>query len=218
MNAMPWLSPYERRRRNNRIRWWAIALGLGYLFCALVDRPVYLWFGASEHEDTDWMRMFRIAGFLPTWLMVAGAMALVDRAGAARRTWGRAWPLMLGAGGAGLAAEFFKRLIGRERPIVHDGLYVYKKFLHGFVDDSNLGIPSSHVAVAFGAAFMLIRLYPPVWPVALAAAVGCAAQRVAAGAHFTSDVYAAAVLAYAVTALLSRGHPSLAERNAISTA
>jgi membrane-associated phospholipid phosphatase len=85
---------------------------------------------------------------------------------------------------------------------------VYKKFLSGFWDDSNLGIPSSHVAVAFGAAFMLVRVCPAVWPVAILAGVGCAAGRVAAGAHFLSDVYAAVVVAFIVTAWVWRRVPS----------
>jgi membrane-associated phospholipid phosphatase len=198
-----WLSPMERRRRNNRLRWWAIGLGLGYLLCALLDRRVFLACLGRGYHDNDWGRMFRVAGFLPTWLVVAAAMALVDRGGG--RAWRRAWPLVAGAAGSGLAAEVLKRLIGRERPLteLHFGTYYFKPFLHGLWDDHNLGIPSSHAAVAFGAAFMLARLWPAVWPAALLAAVGCAVQRVAAGAHFLSDVYTGAVVAYIVTAWVS---------------
>lgn len=187
---------------------------MGYLLLALLDRPVFLAFTARGFGDNDWTRMFRTAGFLPFWLMVAAGMALLDRGGrggAGRR----AWPLVLGAAASGLAAEVLKRLIGRERPNAHFGEYFYKPFLHGIVDDKNLGIPSSHVAVAFGAAFVLIRLHPGLWPVALAAAVGCAVQRVGVGAHFTTDVYAAAVIAYAVTAWMARRMPALAERDGL---
>lgn len=181
---------------------------MGYLLFALLDRPVFLAFVARVYRENDWARMFRIAGFLPTWLVVAAAMALVDRGSG--RAWRRAWPLVLGAAGSGLAAEVLKRLIGRERPIAHFGEYFYKPFLHGFVDDKNLGIPSSHVAVAFGAAFMLIWMYPRLWPAALGAAVGCAVQRMAAGAHFMTDTYAAVVIAYAVTAWIARRTAALA--------
>jgi membrane-associated phospholipid phosphatase len=142
-------------------------------------------------------------GFLPTWLMVGAALGLADRG----RVGGggvRAWALVVGAGLSGLAAEVLKRLIGRERPVTgeHVGTYFYKPFLHGLVDDHNLGIPSSHAAVAFGAAFVMVRVWPRIWPVAVLAGVGCAAQRVMAGAHFMTDVYAAVVIAYAVTAWL----------------
>lgn len=204
---MVWLSPYERRRRNGRLRWWGVGLGAGYLLFALLDRAVFLAFAARGYREDDWWRLFRLAGFLPTWLLLAGALALLDRradaGGAPGGPWRRAWPLVAGAAGSGLAAEVVKRLIGRERPIAHFGQYFYKGFLRGLVDDSNLGIPSSHAAVAFGAVFMLVGLYPRLWPVGALLAAGCAVQRVACGAHFMTDVYGSAVVAYAVTAWLS---------------
>jgi membrane-associated phospholipid phosphatase len=193
------LSPSERRRSTNR-RWSLIAsLALGYLLCALIDRQAFLAVRSLAISESDWTLFFRLAGFLPTWLVLGAAMGLVDRASGAPPGQ-RAWPLIIAATASGLAAEAAKRLIGRERPTHHSGEYVFKPFPQGFYDETNLGMPSSHVAVAFGAAFMLIRIHPMLWPVAVFIAGGCAAQRVICGAHFLTDVYAAAVLAYAVTA------------------
>ena len=98
-----------------------------------------------------------------------------------------------------------KRLIGRERPGLTVHLYSFKSLLGGFVDDSNLGLPSSHAAVAFGGAFVLMYLFPRIWPIALAGAIGCGLTRLLAGAHFLTDVYAAAGLGYAVAGWLATG-------------
>jgi membrane-associated phospholipid phosphatase len=51
--------------------------------------------------------------------------------------------------------------------------------------------------VAFGAAFALWRWSPAAGAAALALALGCSATRLLSGAHFVSDVYAAAVLSWA---------------------
>ena len=96
---------------------------MGYLLFALLDRPVFLAFTARGFGENDWARMFRVAGFLPLWMMVAAGMALVDRGNGrdgtsrdgAGRMWRRAWPLVLGAAGSGLAGEGLKRVSGRER-------------------------------------------------------------------------------------------------------
>ena len=56
---MPWLSPYERRQRNARLRRRAILLCLGYLLCALIDRQVFLALEGRERGQNDWGRLFR---------------------------------------------------------------------------------------------------------------------------------------------------------------
>lgn len=187
----------------------AVAL-LGFVVATLVDREfVVIAPEKSDYED-DWHRMFRVFGFLPLWLGVAVSYALIDvhrAATAAVRTWwGRAAALAATVTGGGLAAEIAKLLLRRYRPNPDlegyafdvDG-YAFKPWDVDTLSSSKLGLPSSHAAVAFAAAWALCRLHPTAAPVWIVMAVGCAATRVMDGAHFVSDVYLGAVLSYAVS-------------------
>jgi membrane-associated phospholipid phosphatase len=69
---------------------------------------------------------------------------------------------------------------------------------------AGLAFPSSHAAVAFGGAAILARLYPRARWVGYTLAVGCAATRVLARAHFLSDVVFAAGLGWFVAWGLTR--------------
>ncbi|MDG1479323.1 MAG: phosphatase PAP2 family protein [Myxococcota bacterium] len=142
-------------------------------------------------SSSDGHRALRVAGFLPVWMAIGTALALHTR----RRAIGVG--LTLSAGLAGLLAEIGKLLIRRGRPGEVAG-YTF----HRLPDDlstAGLGMPSSHAAVAFGGAFLLARLYPRVAPVVVLWAVGCGLTRVLDGAHFLSDVVAAAGLAWLVS-------------------
>jgi membrane-associated phospholipid phosphatase len=67
-----------------------------------------------------------------------------------------------------------------------------------------MGIPSSHAAVAFGGAFMLLRLFPGAGIIALLGATGCATTRILLGAHYLSDVLVAAALGLLASELCSK--------------
>ena len=103
---------------------------------------------------------------------------------------------MLSAGLSGLLAEIGKLLIRRGRPGEVAG-YTFHA-LPADLSTAGLGLPSSHAAVAFGGAFFLARCYPRIAPVVVAWACGCGLSRVLDGAHFVSDVVAAAGLAWLV--------------------
>lgn len=157
-------------------------------------------------ESKDWYQMFRAAGYLPTWLLIGGAVLLVDRRAGRRASGGAA--MMVGATGTGLAAEVLKPILGRHRP-AFDGSLDWNPLFGGvFHPDPyyghSLGLPSSHAAVAFGAAFVIARMYPGAGSVALLAATGCAFTRLAAGAHVFSDVVVAALLAVLISSIVTR--------------
>lgn len=205
---------------NTRRPWRRAALvvatvAAGFVAVSLLDRTLFFALrvpaeaGRRGIEARDWYQLLRQVGSLPTWLLVGSAIILFDGARARRRADAPRVPLLdvarrggaliAGAALAGAAAELLKLLIGRERPIGPDKEfqgYVFRPLFDGFRDGSNLGLPSSHAAVAFGAAFVLMRLFPGVWPAVLLAAGGCGLTRLLAGAHFASDVYLAAVVAY----------------------
>jgi membrane-associated phospholipid phosphatase len=141
--------------------------------------------------------MIRGLGFFPFWLFVAAALLLIDARALAgqhvRRITRRAelifWPTLL----AGIGVAVLKVLIRRERPMYHDGEYVFRPWAEDPLEGGGLGMPSGDLAVVCAAAFVLIRLYPAATPVWVAMVAGSAVCRVGGGAHFLSDVYVGAV-------------------------
>ncbi len=234
---MKWRTPFERKQQRRKRLIALALFAVGLVITHLLDRPLVTHFHSAipdtdRWQREDWVQFFRAAGFLPTWLFIAAAFILADRVtNTNNNLWvsgRRGIPLALAAALAGLAAEVAKIIVSRERPyiprgedilvtqtaqaaqeITRLGEHVWHAPFSALWSDYNagLGMPSSHAAVAFGGAFMLIRLCPPLWPIPLIAALGCAYTRIATGAHFLSDVYVAACLAYLVAALIDRHCP-----------
>jgi membrane-associated phospholipid phosphatase len=228
---MTFRSPYERRLGRRRTLTRALLVAALLVVCLWLDGPVYRLLSVqytptrelaaqseglpaaasaaarrkAHLEDKDWYQMFRAAGYLPTWLFIGGAVWLAERA----RRRGNAAGLVIVAGAlaSGLAAEVLKPLIGRHRPAL-DGSLEWNPLLGRLLQpdtyDAALGLPSSHAAVAFGAAFVVLRLYPASGWLAVAAATGCALTRLLAGAHVLSDVVLAALVAWMIAAVLAR--------------
>lgn len=161
--------------------------------------------------ETDPGRFLRIQGFLPTWLAVGAALVMTDwplrASGGSRAAWRRGTLLVGSATLSGGVGELLKLLIRRERPGTEAGAYVFRAWSDRPFSTSGLGMPSSHVVVAFGALAMLSLLFPRARPVWYALGIGCAMSRVAAHAHFVSDVTAAAIVGIAVSAGLWRAFP-----------
>lgn len=201
---MTYRSPFEARQLwRHRLRL-AVLLVASGVVALWIDRPVYLLVAGDESalERNDWYQMFRAVGFLPTWLLIAGAMALVEWRERSERSTGLL--IMLSTVCSGLAAELLKIVLGRHRPDA-DGHLLWNPLLGAIYSPdkygSSLGLPSSHAAVAFGGAFAVAIVFPGArWP-ALIAAAGCAITRLMAGAHALSDVYAAAILAWGIAYL-----------------
>jgi len=150
----------------------------------------------SKLEGRDWYRLARVMGYLPTWLLAALVLGLAGAFRRFSRPLAAAMALVLAPIVAGGGAEVLKRIIARERPTA-SGEYVHRAMFSGFSDSSNLGIPSSHVAVAFAAAAVIGMLYPKTRWVMLVLAGLCAMTRMAAGAHFLSDCVLGALLGMA---------------------
>lgn len=225
-----WLSHIERRIIWRRRAWLAAAVLCTFLLLTWFDREIYLMlYVGPEREpllqEASWYQMVRSAGYLPTWVALGLAMLLQSlrlpprTASTGRRslrdraialilvnlrnpaTW--SGPLIiLSAGLSGLVAEIIRPRLGRLRPYQTGGLYRY----HGLPDSLDIGpsfgLPSGHAAVAFGAAFMVLFLYPRAGLVAILAAIACSLSRTLAGAHFATDIFVAAVLAYPIASLV----------------
>jgi membrane-associated phospholipid phosphatase len=196
---------------NRRIGMWAIVLGM--VLTMAWDRAVYLRLAVSDAarlqvmKDSEWYLLLRNVGSLWTWVAVAAILVIVDAGRGVGR--GTAWLrrgvfLLLASGGSGAAAEVLKLLFRRLRPDATGGWYQFRSPLDHAFSSSGLGLPSSHTAVAFGAAFGLSMLFPRATIVFIVAAVGCAVTRMIAGAHFFSDAYAGVLVAYAVAVVVYR--------------
>lgn len=156
-------------------------------------------------NDKDWGRLLRVMGFVPTWLAAAAALALHDGTPLRRLHRARAGALIFGPALGGAAAELVKLLVRRLRP-GELGEYVFRPYTERPFSTGGLGMASSHAAVAFAAATVLSRIFPRAWLVWWGLGWGCAFTRVASGAHFLSDVVAAAVLGWVVGVLLWRAY------------
>jgi membrane-associated phospholipid phosphatase len=171
----------------------AAALVLAHLLDGAAFRHMRL----EDVYQEDWGRLLRIIGFVPTWLLAAAALARHDATPLRRLHRARAGLLVLAPALSGGAAELVKLAVRRLRP-GELGEYVFRPWTERTWSTGGLGLASSHAAVAFGAATVLSRIFPRAWGVWWALAWGCAFTRVAAGAHFLSDVVAAAVIGWLV--------------------
>ena len=102
---------------------------------------------------------------------------------------------------AGIAAELLKTVARRARPEFNDGAYAWLPYpADASKITSNVGLASSHAAVAIGAALAVGVIYPRarlvLWPLAAL----CVLSRVLVGAHFVSDAYVGVTLAALVYA------------------
>ncbi len=205
---MIYRSPIEKkRRRSARLRTAAIILA-GFIILTILDFPLlHLFYMGDDRsiENHDWYRMLRVVGFLGTWAVVGIIFILHDR----NRHRGAA--VFLSALTAGALAELMKLIIGRERPVdgnqIQEGWYNFRPFLSGFTDGSNLGLPSSHAATAFGGCLMLAALIPNTRRFLILLALGCGITRMLTGAHFATDVYTGAILGYLVSLLYTKLTP-----------
>lgn len=189
------------RRMRRRLAMYA-ALAAGAVAVSLLDTPVYRVLHHPESEVNDWYQALRQVGSILPWLAAGGMLWAIDldRRTRGRSLGGNPWHhrgglLMLAAVGSGVWAELLKLVLARERPLPPLGYHVYRVPLSGFLDGSNLGLPSSHTAVAFGGAVMVGLMCRPLKWVMLGIAGGCALTRLLAGAHFLSDVYLGVITA-----------------------
>lgn len=186
--------------RDQRMIGMGAALGAVALSLAL-DQWAWRSLSVAGIYEKDWGRMLRVMGSLVFWLPLTLAVWLERRARELRGA-GRVWLLLAAPTLGGGVGELLKMLFRRERPGLHDGEWVFRAFTDQPFATKDLGLPSSHVVVAFAGAAVLARLFPRAAPVVYLLAAGCAMSRVLARAHFVSDSVVGALAGWAVGALL----------------
>lgn len=189
-----------RNRRHGALLVVAVA---AIVVAHLLDPVAFRALRIDDVYGEDWGRMLRVMGFVPLWLCAALALALHDRTPVRRFLRARSGLIAAGAILGGAVAELAKLLVRRLRP-GDLGEYAFRSFSERPFSTGGLGMPSSHALVAFGAAAVLSRVFPRAAIVWWGLAWGCAFTRVAAGAHFLSDVVVAAVLGWIVGAVVWR--------------
>lgn len=198
--ALPEMTPVARPLIP--ARFWVLAVASIVLAHAL-DPLAFRYFRVEDIYGDDLGRMLRIMGYVPLWLAAGAAVILEERTPWRRMPRSPGGLIIAGSIVGGIAAELAKLVVRRRRP-GELGEYVFRPFTERTFSTGGLGMPSSHALVAFGAAAVLSRLYPRARIVWWGLAWGCGLSRVADGAHFLSDVVAAAVIGWLVGALLWR--------------
>jgi len=193
----------------------ARAVIVGMVVAVLIAHALDPWAMRTIHlgwyEGSFVERVIKSFGDARVWLIVAIGLIAIDSARTLappiRDRFTRAATLLLSVVAAGLLAEGAKLVIRRMRPEhAAEGAYAFRSFGEATLSTSGLGMPSSHAAVALAAAFILARSTPRASAVLAALAALCCLGRVAAGAHYLSDVVAAAPIAYGVAAVVWRLH------------
>jgi undecaprenyl-diphosphatase len=189
---------------------------LAIVLAHLLDGWAYAHLVDARLANKDLGRLLRVQGFLPTWIVFGAALVMTDWPRRATDGLGAALRrglLVVGSAalGGGLA-QLVKLLVRRLRPGAAEGEYLFRAWSDPPFSSPGLGMASSHAGVAFGALTMLGLLFPRTRPLCFTLAAACALSRVLAGAHFLSDVTAAAALGIAAAVLLWRRFPAAVTR------
>lgn len=201
---------WSSRRLRGRIIGCCVVFLLGLLFILALDARLFHWINSWRHSfRDDTLEMFKSFGFYGFWLLAAVGLVLQDLPLQGLRGWQavfrRAGYLLASALGSGLIAEILKLIIRKDRP--QGPLYqepIFRAWSGEWWKSNDLAMPSSHAAVAFGAAWALWFLFPRPKLVWLFLATACGLSRVVEGAHSPSDVYVAAWLAFVIAYWLRR--------------
>jgi membrane-associated phospholipid phosphatase len=195
-------------------RFWVLAI-VSIVLAHLLDPVAFRYLRIDDVYGEDWGRMLRVMGFVPLWIAGGAALMLEDRTPWRRMVRSRGGLVIAGSIVGGIAAELAKLVVRRRRP-GELGEYLFRPFMERTFSTGGLGMPSSHALVAFGAAAVLARLFPRARVVWWGLAWGCGLSRVAAGAHFLSDVVGAAIIGWLVGVLVWRWRAPDIQPSAVS--
>ena len=102
---------------------------------------------------------------------------------------------------SGIAVQIFKHILGRPRPPLFHSNNLSTIDIFNF-DSRWHSFPSGHTATIFAFIFCLIFLFPKIKNILITIAVVIASTRVIVGAHYVSDIFGGALVAYITSILL----------------
>ena len=194
------------------LKWiyYLVLFEIGLLICFWLEVPFFYNLAKLAHIKiiNNIFDLLKEGGFYFTWIIVCCAILLIDLPKRVKGSYNfirRAVFLFTSSLVSGLVAEILKIVIRRERP---EPLYFTGGNFRGWVGawwkSNDLGTPSSHAMVAFGAAWALCIMFPQARIIWIFIGVGCALSRMVQQAHLLGDVYIAAVLSYVIVQFLAR--------------
>ncbi|MFO0859607.1 MAG: phosphatase PAP2 family protein [Phycisphaerales bacterium] len=198
----------ERKSRVRSRLAFASVLLLGLVLTHILDNQLFkaTYVGADQVAFTEsraWYQILRQVGDARSWLIVAAAGVAhafwrAAQGQGTRARLGAMLAIFVGPVLGGLCAELLRAVLSRERPLSLDGTFqghVWDVPFSGvysagrWFDVSNLGLPSSHAAVAMAGAIAAARAFPGSGWILVPVAVGCGWTRMLSGRHFSSDVF-----------------------------
>ena len=102
---------------------------------------------------------------------------------------------------SGIVVQIFKHILGRPRPPLFHSNNLSTIDIFNF-DSRWHSFPSGHTATIFAFIFCLIFLFPKIKNILISIAVVIASTRVIVGAHYVSDIFGGALVAYITSILL----------------
>ena len=102
---------------------------------------------------------------------------------------------------SGIAVQIFKHILGRPRPPLFHSNNLSTIDIFNF-DSRWHSFPSGHTATIFAFIFCLIFLFPKIKNILITIAIVIASTRVIVGAHYVSDIFGGALVAYITSILL----------------
>ena len=102
---------------------------------------------------------------------------------------------------SGIVTQILKHIIGRPRPVLFNGFDLKSLDIIHF-DSKWHSFPSGHSATIFAFIFCMIFLFPKIKNILITIAIIIASTRVIVGAHFISDIFGGALVAYLTSILI----------------
>ncbi len=102
---------------------------------------------------------------------------------------------------SGITVQIFKHILGRPRPLLFHSNNLSTIDIFNF-DSRWHSFPSGHTATIFAFIFCLIFLFPKIRNILISVAIVIASTRVIVGAHYVSDIFGGALVAYITSILL----------------
>ena len=115
---------------------------------------------------------------------------------------------------SGIVTQILKHAIGRPRPVLFNGFEQKSLSIISF-DSKWHSFPSGHTATIFAFIFCMVLLFPKIKNILITVAIIIASTRVIVGAHFISDIFGGALVAYLSSIFISK---NLASKKILFTA